>query len=273
MEKMRLISLGLVLSFIFSGPLSAEPLATSARQLPKGSLKLLTYYQNTEDQALNFSVQGNGGCATAAGVTFACGQGNDVSVDGSGGAAVAKLVYQPWESFQYYTSLGVGDYGIKVPSTTITNALTADRLGGFVTVGFKAVLYPDTLVTPAIALDMAVTRSQYFFNRRFPGGTPGVSGNINQRLDLTEYQIAVESSHLFTINEIFKLEPYGGVRWTKLRADLKDLVTGNHAGGYKDSVRPFFGLRLPFYEHEAFFAEASFVDGTQYATGLEIRFK
>lgn len=248
-------------------------LGATARQLPAGSLKLLTYYQATEDQTLNFSVQGGGNCSTPAGVPFNCGQASSIDTLGSGRAALTKLVYQPWESFQYYATLGVGDYDLKVPSATITNDLTGDKPGYTFGVGLKYVFYPDTIVTPGLAIDASFTRSRYDFSRRFPGGSALINNNISERLDLYESQIAVLASHLFTLAQIYKFEPYGGIKWDYAWADLKDLTDGTHSGGGKKSIRPFIGLRVPVFEHEGFFAEASFVDGTQYATGLEIRFK
>ena len=58
-----------------------------------------------------------------------------------------------------------------------------------------------------------------------------------------------------------------------IQADLNDLQAGSRAGGQQDAISPFVGVRLPLYGHEGLFAEASFVHGTQYAGGLEIRFK
>jgi hypothetical protein len=264
----------------FAGPARAQLLGTTARQLPKGSLKLLAYYQGVQDQSLKFNIIGTRG-----------GQGEDVDVKGDGGAAMLKLVYQPRESLQYYAAFGLGDYSLSVPSVTLSNLLQGDRPGHILTFGAKAVLYPDTQVTPAIAIDASLSRSRYYFNRRFPGGTPGVSGNINQRLDLMQYQVAVEASKIFTIKDAdekadeqagpaillrhsgFKIEPYGGMKWARIQSDLKDLVDGDHSGGGQNSVSPFLGLRIPFQQNEGFFAEASFVDGYQYGAGLEFRFK
>ena len=250
-------------------------LGTSARQLPAGSLKLLGYYQGIQDQSLNFSLQGAGACTAQSptNVGFACSQAGEVEVEGSGGSGVVKLVYQPWDGLQYYASLGVGDYSLSVPSTTITNKLTGDNPGLALTVGARAVIYPDTIVTPAVALDASVTKSRYSYNRRFPGGAPGLDNRINQRLDFWQYQFAVESSHLFTFEERYKVEPYGGVKWVRTQTDLHDLQDGSHAGGQKDTVTPFLGVRVPVFEHEGLFAEASFIGGYQYAAGMEIRFK
>lgn len=181
-----------------------------------------------------------------------------------------KLVWQPWERFQYYATYGIGEYSLQVPSTTISNVLSGDSRGQIYGAGMKASIVPDTVVTPAVALDVSMTRSVYDFNREAPGGG---SGNITQRLELMTYLVALEASHLFEIEENFKVEPYGGLKWSRIQADLKDLVSGGHAGGQTDTVSPFIGVRIPASDHEAFFAEASFVGGTHYGAGLELRFK
>ena len=118
--------------------------------------------------------------------------------------------------------------------------------------------------------------------------------NIDQRLDLMQYQVAVEASHVFTLQDAdakadekeaemaglaaltgqgFKLEPYGGVKWVRIQSDLKDLSDGSHTGGQQDTVTPFLGLRIPFSKNEGLFAEAQFVGGYAYAGGMELRFR
>lgn len=252
-------------------------LGTSARQLAPKSLRLLAYYQGASHQDLNFSIAQGQSCAAGPanpnGVSFPCGQAGDVEAEGRGGALMLKAVYQPWESFQYYAFGGAGEYSLSVPSTTVSNRLTGDRPGMILGVGMKAVLYPETMVTPAIAVDASLARHRYYFNRRHPGGTPGANNNIDERLDLMQYQVAMEISRLFSVPDPeFRIEPYGGIKWLRTQTDLKDLTDGDHAGGGQDRVHPFLGVRLPVYRREAFFAEASFVGGWQYAAGMEIRF-
>ena len=270
----RRVSVFCVLAFA-ALPAAAQLVGTTARQSSSGSLKLLAYYQGVADQSVNFSINDAGACSAAppnGAVSFACGQSGDVEAKGAGGAGLVKVVWQPWERFQYYAHFGAGDYSLRVPSTTISNVLTGDNHGLIYGAGMKASIVPDTIVTPAVAMDISLTQSRYNFNRRFPGGTPGVSGSIDQRLILMTYQFAVEASHLFTLDEYWKLEPYGGIKWTRVEADLKDMVDGAHAGGKQDTASPFLGLRVPVGDHEAFFAEASFVDGYHYGGGLELRF-
>ena len=251
---------------------AAQLLATTARQESGGSLKITGYYDGVQDQTLNFTTNGSGSCASYNGSTFSCGQSGTLAAKGGGGAGMMKISWQPWERFQYYAMYGVGDYSLSVPSTTVTNVLTGDMHGQIYGGGLKASIVPDTVVTPAVALDFSMIQSVYNFNRIFPG-TPGVGGDISQRLTLMTYQFSVETSHLFVLDEQWKLEPYGGLKWTRVQADLKDLGDGSHAGGQTDTVTPFLGLRVPIEEHEAFFAEASFVGGYHYGGGLELRFK
>ncbi len=239
-------------------------------------MKIEGYYEGVQNQTLNFTTNDSGtwrGERLLLESLSACGQSGTVAAKGDGGAGMMKIVWQPWERFQYYAMYGVGSYSLSVPSTTVTNVLTGDAVGQIYGAGLKASIVPDTIVTPGISLDVSMTQSVYNFNRRFPGGTPGVNGNISQRLTLLTYQFAVEASHLFALDEHWKLEPYGGIKWVRVQTDLKDLGDGSHAGGQTDTVTPFLGLRVPVEDHEAFFAEASFVDGYHYGGGLELRFK
>ncbi len=77
--------------------------------------------------------------------------------------------------------IGTGDYSIKVPSTTVGNTISGDMLGLIYGAGFKASIVPDTIVNPAIALDLRITRSHYNFNRITPGGTPGINSGFSSR--------------------------------------------------------------------------------------------
>lgn len=257
-------------------PAAAQILGSTARQASSGSLKFLAYYQGVSGQNLNFSVNTSGLCTAAApsgAVAFPCNSSGDVEAEGSGGAGLFKVTWQAAERFQLYATVGTGDYTVKVPSTTVENTLSGDKLGIIYGAGLKASIVPDTIVNPAIALDLSIMRSHYNFNRITPGGTAGINNGFSQRLTLMTYQVAVETSHQFDLEGSWKLEPYGGVKWTRVQADLKDLAGGSHAGGQKDTGTPFVGLRVPAEDRIAFFTEASFLDGVHYGGGLELRFK
>lgn len=257
-------------------PAAAQILGSTARQASTGSLKFLAYYQGVSGQNLNFSVNTSGICTAAApsgAVAFPCNSSGEVEAEGSGGAGLFKVSWQVAERFQLYATVGTGDYSVKVPSTTVQNTLSGDKLGIIYGAGLKASIVPDTIVNPAIALDLSIMRSHYNFNQITPGGTAGINNGFSQRLTLMTYQVAVETSHQFDLEGGWKLEPYGGVKWTRVQADLKDLSGGSHSGGQKDTGTPFVGLRVPAEDRIAFFTEASFLDGLHYGGGLELRFK
>ena len=130
-----------------------------------------------------------------------------------------------------------------------------------------SVSIPDTVVTPALALDLSYGLQRFRFDAQ---GTAG----IDQELDLRQMQVALEASHRFELTgPKMAVEPYGGLKWLRTQSSLTDNQTGGRAGGIQDTFTPFAGLQIPVYEHETLFVEAAFVDGVQYAAGAQIRFK
>lgn len=266
----------LAVATFFSGAASAQTLATSARQLEPGSWKIIPYYQGTQGQDLNFRVVSPGACVAlpppAAAPIFPCGTG-DVTADADGGAMVVKLLVQPWDRTQYYVFGGMGDMTLNVSG----NVLTSDSKGHLVGAGVRALLMPDTVVSPAITLDLSMGWQRYGFNEVRPAAT-AAAGQIDQKLDIYQYQAAIELSHKFDFQEPkFSVEPYGGVKWLRSHSYLKDQRNdggGSRIGGIENMFfSPFLGLQIPVFDQETLFAEAAFVDGFQYAAGLQVRFK
>ena len=141
--------------------------------------------------------------------------------------------------------------------------------------GARALLMPDTVVSPAIAVDASVGWQRYRFNEVRPAAT-AAAGQVDQKLDLFQYQVALVASHRWDVKEPrLGLEPYGGARWLRTHSYLKDQRSeggGSRIGGIQDAFSPFVGLMVHVLEHETLFAEAAFVNGTQYAAGLQVRF-
>ncbi|HBL18583.1 MAG: hypothetical protein A2X36_08805 [Elusimicrobia bacterium GWA2_69_24] len=264
---------GLLLSAV---SVHAQTIASSARQKDAGSLEASVYYQGTRDQELNFAVGGSGGCADRTNtVTYSCESTADIPAEGSGDAMIAKLVYQPYESVQYYVSAGVGNYALKTASITVTNTHGGDRPGFLYAAGLKAVIWPESIVTPAIALDAQLGWQRYYFNDMQPGvgENNAVSTAVDERFDIFHTQVALETSRRFKFKgERLQVEPYGGIKWLRAQAWIKDLRRGGRAGGAQDTATPFLGVRLPIFEKEVFFAEASFINGIQFAAGLNVQF-
>ena len=238
---------------------------STARQMPPGSLRAAFFYSRVDDQDLEFEVQSANQVQSPGGIAFFSRASSHLPVEGDGEGLFLRFAYQPWENFQYYALVGSGHYTVQIPSVTVVNSLHGSRLGWTWGAGVKAVAVPDTMVTPAIAVDVGLQKSRYFLDRFDQENLSGDS--VNERLDLYQYRVAIEASHQWA-----RWEPYGGVKWTRTQAHLKDLSTGDRVGGAKDKVSPFVGLRLPVYPHESFMVEASFADGVRVGAGLELRF-
>lgn len=272
--RQGLLSLG---AFFLSAIPVYAGMVGSGRQLPAGSVKVFGYYEGTQSQDLTFSLSGEGTCTTNNTVnpnsSFACGSTGKVSGEGSGGAAMVKLLVQPYESVQYWAAVGAGDYTLKVASVTRTNTLSGRSVGPVVEAGVKAILWPDTVVAPGLAAQLGFGWRSHRFQEN-PAGLTAVEGAIDQRLDLLSSQVALETGHLFK-PEGWRVgvEPYGGVKWVRTQAWLRDHKGGGRVGGIEDTVTPFLGLQIPAYENEGLFAEATFVGGFHYAAGLSVRFK
>ncbi len=260
----------------FVGKSHAEPLGASARQLPARSLKLTGYYRGVQGQDLTFSVGGSGACSTPAGgalpaVPFTCDSTGQVPAEGSGQAAVAKLMWQPYDNVQYYLTLGTGRYSLHVASLTSVTSLTGDKPGWIYGIGGKALIFPESIASTALAVDASATWEKYWFNRSQPQARAALT-NVKDRLDLMKLQLALEASRRFEFGGRWKAEPYGGLKWVRTQAWLKDLDTGDRFGGIEDAVSPFLGLSLPFSDNESLWGEASFVGGYEYAAGLAVKF-
>lgn len=251
---------------LFSNDALAQVLGTSARQMAKGTLETTLFYQGTAKQHLNFEVTDGGTCSSNNTLSlpapnFTCGSTQDIEGRGTGEAMVAKFHYKPAESgFSIYATAGVGDYSVKVGSVSVFNGSLEDQAGFLASFGTKALILPDTIVSPAVGLDMSVGLQRYF------GG--------GKRFDMFQVQIALEASHRFDFDDTqFKIEPYGGVKWLRNQVYLKDLATQSRVGGRQNTITPFLGFKVPVFDKDAIFAEISMVEGVQYASGLMVRFK
>lgn len=252
--KRGLFSLGVF--FLSIAPARAN-LVGSPRQMSEKTCDVQAYYQGVQAQGLNFALAGAG----------------NVAGEGKGGAGMVKLVYQPYESVQYYAAFGLGDYTLSVDSVSRTNVLTGEQLGQLYQLGLKAVLWPDTVAAPGLATDLSFGWQKYWFNESRPA-RDSAEGQIDGQLNILQTQLAVETGHLFKPKDWrVGVEPYGGVKWLRLQSWLKDRQGGGRAGGIKDTVTPFLGVHLQVYEKEGLFAEASFINGWQYGAGLIVRFK
>jgi hypothetical protein len=233
--------------------------------MEQGSWRASVHYQGVADEDVVFDVGSAGTCnTTAAGVNFPCGSTGEIKAEGSADAVLGKIIFQPYERMQYYLSAGAGNYRLDVS----TIRLRGDRPGFLYAAGFKALAMSESPMTPAIAIDAGVSLERYFFNRAIGSA----ASNIDERLELLRTQVAIEASKRFMADEKVPLEPYGGLKWQRTQAWIKDLASGDRQGGQHNAVMPFIGLNVPIFDSEGFFAEATFANGVRYAAGLTLGF-
>jgi hypothetical protein len=123
----------------------------------------------------------------------------------------------------------------------------------------------DTPVTPAVALSLGYTRSDYRMGRLKSGGD--VPLKVDQKFSLEEWQAGVAVSKRWK-----KFEPSAGLRMMRQVATLWDLSTAEKVQGSRDGVSPYAGLRWEFLPREAIMIEAYGVDEVGFSAGLAIGF-
>lgn len=240
----------------------AEVMMATARQNSEKSLILTPFYQETFEQKFLLEVLGSG-AAKWTGGTYSSQSEYKLKGKQRRGTFFVKLTGQPWENLQYYGAVGVGSSSIEIPSATVTNTFRGDEPGMTYLVGLRSNIFPETEVTPAVTVDLGFGWSRFYFDRMSQG-----TGIANIRLDTYEYHLGFSISRKFG-----DYQPYGGVNLVRRHARLKDISSGERAGGIEDYVSPFIGVKLPIFSRESFVAEMTFVDGVRLGVGLEMKLK
>jgi hypothetical protein len=114
----------------------------------------------------------------------------------------------------------------------------------------RKLLFPDTFVSPAVAIEAGLMYGQAPLNS-FRSGT-SASIPISNTAEVLELQIAALISKKFA-----SVEPYGGVKIFRDYLTLKDNTDVGQISGVKDSVGVFGGARLYVHPHEALVIEGS----------------
>lgn len=243
----------------------------TARQSSEKSLVLTAFYQETFEQKFLLEVIGSGFAAWKkpdGSVEYYSSQ-SEHTIKGKQrrGTFFVKLTGQPWENLQYYGAAGVGRSSVEIPSATVTNTFRGDDPGMTYLVGLRSNIFPETEVTPAVTVDLGFGWSRFYFDRmsQLPwlGTTPA-----RVRMDTYEYHLGFSVSRKFG-----DCQPYGGVNIVRRHTKLKDIPSGERAGGIEDYASPFIGVKVPVFSRESFVAEMTFVDGVRLGIGLEMKLK
>jgi hypothetical protein len=258
---------------LLCGMLAAFPADASEQMRPanvieSGRWAAAFYGVRSEQKDLEFRVRGadliqvplkSGGTAQ-----FFANADTDLAFDGEGTSAVLKLTWRPASGLQYTFKAGTGDYEIRVPSGSVVNVLENGPAGLLWGAEVGWTMISDTPVTPAVALLLGYSRSDYRMERLRSGGAPVA---VSQRFSLEEVQGSVAASKRWK-----RFEPYGGLRFFRQSVVLYDSALAERVRGGREGWSPYAGLRWEFLPRESLVLEVAGADETLFAAGLSIGF-
>ncbi|MCB4792221.1 MAG: hypothetical protein LHV68_10075 [Elusimicrobia bacterium] len=234
-----------------------------ASQIEKGKGSINLFYSNSEEK-MNFRIS-NRDEIKVNGNSYFSDVNNDLESKGKSNSLALKLIVNPQDSLYYWVKIGVGSYDLDIPSVTVKNNLTGRDLGWIAGFGIHSNLFPDTIVTSALAFDFGVNYSSYKLDSFSAGGANPVL--ISDTLSLTEIQIAILMSKKYK-----KFEPYGGLKVFRIYSTLQDNTTLGKTTGVKDNVGLFLGTRIKVYSKESLVLEGSFIGQTALNIGWNLEF-
>ncbi len=277
MDKRKLISYALVIfSVIYAGVVCAfaSELMGPATQSSEKKVRAEVYYRQIFKQKLNLDVSSTARYRVQQ-ATLTTNSTASLDAEGSGNGIMSKVSFQPFETpIQYYVMGGAGQYELKLPSGTYSNAHATDNPGYTVGGGIKYTVVPHTIVTPAVSVDLSATHSRYKLSN-FKSGDGQTAGEINQTFTIFEIQGAatVSKKFLFDLGDgKASVDPYLGVKAIRTRTTFDDNSTGGTFSGTRMDVSPFLGLKFKPFPYEGLVFEASFLTEFGFAAGLTFGF-
>lgn len=180
----------------------------------------------------------------------------------SGGAGI-KATVNPFDGLYYWLKCSYGTMELEIPSLEGLNRFSGS-FSWSLSLGLRKLLFPDTLVTPALSFDAGVGFSKVEFDRV---ETPQRLLPIQTVLSNLEYQIAIIGS-----KRIKRFEPYGAIEVVRNHSELNDLKNLSKVSGYKDSVGITAGLKFNFYDRESVVIEAGFLGDRYISAGFNLSF-
>ena len=252
-----------LLAVVFLSSLAyASEMAFPASQIEKGGASLSIYYDHSY-QKVNFETSGRDQISVG-GLSYFSQVSNTLESNGTKNGVAAKLLVNPFAGWYYWVKAGVASYELEVPSVTVNNTYTTQDNGMNFGAGIRSVLFPDTLFTPAIALDVGVNYDAYDVNVFQQNGN---RQKVATKLELTEVSAAL------TVSKIFKtFEPYGSVKVWRTYTRLSDKDTLESLSGSKDNAGIFVGSTIKVHPHESFILEGSFIGETSFVAGWNLSF-
>lgn len=256
----------LFLSFIAVAAMCSLSLASEvmmpATQIEKGHGYIIFLYDDARDK-IGLTVSGKDAISVNSS-TMLSDVRNDFTCQGASHRMLVKAVLNPHDGLSYWAKAGVSNYEIEIPSQTVKNMLTSDPHGFVVGVGLKKRLLPDTVVTPALSVELGAEHSVYALHRM---DAAGQTSRIDATLILDEISASVTLSKVYR-----RVEAYGGVAVQRTMATLYDDTLQKTVRGTNDGAGMFLGSVLKIYPHESIVLEGRLMEEVSVSAGYRIDF-
>jgi len=209
-------------------------LVTTAKQIKKNTFLGQIYYTK-EKSKINFKVGTN-----------------IFSGEKEGEKIIFKFTYGLETKFYPWVKFGsnLKGYTLFIPSSTVTNYYLSDYPGWIWGVGGRLLLFPETVVNPAISFDFGYTYSNTKLG--------------NSCLKISELQVAILVGKQFR-----KFYPYGGFRVISLSNEKDE--NGEKIRGKNNNFSLFFGFAGKLFLLGKTLFEFAFGDEETLSLGIGLR--
>ncbi|HCJ67477.1 MAG TPA: hypothetical protein DHV62_09220 [Elusimicrobia bacterium] len=228
-------SLIFLLFFVLWNESFASELMTTASQIKRDKFSGQIYYTKEKNE-INFQVGTNifSGEKEGRKIVFKFDYG-------------FKTTFYPWIKF----GSNLQGYNLFFPSSTatVTNYYRSNYPGWLLGVGARLLLFPETIVNPAISFDFGYTYANTQVDDFYLG--------------IYEFQGAILVSKKFD-----KVHPYGGFRVMLTESELKSKRNREKIKGRKDNFSLFFGLASSLFHREKVFFEFALGDEKTFSLGI-----
>lgn len=221
-----------------------------ATQMEKGKGAIQVIYSETS-RKLSFTQTGSQKISVS-GHDYYSDVATKFDTDAKASMVAVRWVYGKELDSLFWVKLGRGNYEIEVPSATVKNRLSgrdASWVGG---AGLRKLLFPDTVVTPAVAVDFGANIGVYKIDSFKPGDS--ADELVSNELMVAELQAAVVVSKNYSV-----FEPYAAVKISKTQSSLKDNDTIAKIDGSDNTVGLTVGTKLKIFKKDSLTLEGSFI--------------
>jgi len=262
--KCRFLPTFLLAFICVSSLISASEIVVAPTQIAAGGWSISAYYGLAEEK-VSLQVNGRDEIQVAGNVSYLSDVSNVLDCPGRARRVMLKSMFNPYGNVSYWLSAGAGYYELQVPSQTVKNTFSGQSPGIVVGLGFRSVLFPDTIVTPSISVEAGIQYGYYAFDSMAVGNE--AAQPVNDLFERAEIQAAV-----LVGKRLRNLEIYGGLKVMRTAVVLKDKTTLGSVSGNSDSAGVMAGVKLHLYPEESLFIEGNLAGENGIAAGWNIKF-